>query len=59
METSKFIPRNYPMKTATSPMPILTTTNIERWLNWLITSNGSGSIVNTPKGVLIFALYAN
>jgi len=47
------------MKTAQSTMPILTTTNVERWLNWLITSNGSGSIVNTPKGVLIFALYAN
>lgn len=59
MEKNKPRSHNHPMKTAPSTMPILTTTNVERWLNWLITSNASGSIVNTPKGVLIFALYAN
>ncbi len=43
----------------TSTNIILTTTNCNRWLWWLMNSTASGSIHETPKGLKIFVLYKN
>jgi hypothetical protein len=37
-------------------MTMLTTTNIDRWYYWMLTSDLVPSIHRTPKGIVIYVL---
>ena len=40
-------------------MTDLITTNPDRWLSWMLTSNLTPSIFRTPKGLYLYVLSVN